>query len=115
MVDGLWQGTSSEQARYPARQGRIWQAFLNFRPWARSRLHSRMAKHVNLSTMATRSHSSVGVSQVVSCQSDLALAWDASRPPSDRKRAVYGKSESVRVDIGGRRRIKIKKVTKLIS
>src|SRR3546814_4743655 len=82
MVDGLWQGTSSEQARYPARQGRIWQAFLNFRPWARSRLHSRMAKHVNLSTMATRSHSSVGVSAVVSCQSDLALAWDASRPPS---------------------------------
>src|SRR3546814_10958007 len=41
-----------------------------------------MAKHVNLSTMATRSHSSVGVSAVVSCQSDLALAWDASRPPS---------------------------------
>src|SRR3546814_20717878 len=82
MVDGLCQGTSSEQARYPARQGRIWQAFLNFRPWARSRLHSRMAKHVNLSTMATRSHYSVGVSAVVSFQSDLALAWDASRQPS---------------------------------
>src|SRR3546814_3414603 len=83
--------TSSEQARYPARQGRIWQAFLNFRPWARSRLHSRMAKHVNLSTMATRSHSSVGVSAVVSCQSDLALAWDASRPPSSA--SVRNRSE----------------------
>src|SRR3546814_5422131 len=77
---------------------------------------ARMAKHVNLSTMATRSHSSVGVSAVVSCQSDLALAWDASRPPSSASVRNASRSEEHTAELQSLMRISyavfcLKKIT----